>query len=146
MGHLREMAPVEASAIIYLRLWFSGPSSQAEVWNDFARLLGAEHGRGALRSFESLCDMCVRHGRRPLMRHDRNCSCVGADESCFANFIACAAEGDREYAMLIATLLVRPDMAPCLLGLAEDVGLAFKQMELRASSVSFPKVPAQTVH
>ncbi|GGE59835.1 hypothetical protein GCM10011517_29270 [Actibacterium pelagium] len=70
------------------------------------------------------------------MRHELACQCLGADESCFANLIAEAAEGDPEDAMLIATLLVRADMAPCLAALARDVGLALKRMSLRSRKAS----------
>ncbi len=66
------------------------------------------------------------------MRHSVQCKCLGADEACFANFIATAATGEREDAMLIATLLVRPDVAPLIVSLAADVGLAFMRMCLSA--------------
>jgi hypothetical protein len=76
------------------------------------------------------------------MRHSLQCKYLGADESCFANFIATAATGEREDALLIATLLVRPDMAPLIASLANYVGLAFKKMHLGApkdiSSKQFP--------
>lgn len=131
VGFLSELQGIEAASVIYLRLWTNGPESQAEVWNDFAQYLGATSGKRALKSFEDLCDLCARHGRRPLMRHSVSCKCLGADESCFANFIATAAEGDREDALLIATLLVRSDVAPIITSLAATVGLAFKRMRLR---------------
>ena len=56
------------------------------------------------------------------MRHSVTCKCLGSDESCFANFIATATDGQREDAMLIATLLVRADMAPLVASLAADFG------------------------
>lgn len=132
VGMITDLGPVEAGAVLYFRLWFDGPESQAQVWNDLAAGLGTSTGRAVLRSFEQLCDLCVRHGRRPLMRHDVTCRCLGSDESCFANFVASAADGEREDAMLIATLLVKPDLAPCLVAVAEDFGLALKRMALRA--------------
>lgn len=132
VGFLTELNAIEAASIIYLRLWCEGPGAQAQVWNDFSAGLGPDHGRKALKSFEELCDLCARHGRRPLMRHAIQCKCIGADESCFANFVATAATGEREDAMLIATLLVRPDVAPLIASLAADVGLAFKRMRLSA--------------
>jgi len=132
VGLVTELGPVEAGAVLYLRLWRDGPEAQLQVWNDFATALGPECGRKALRSFECLCDLCVQHGRRPLMRHHVSCKCLGGDEACFANFIGYASEGEREDALLIATTLVRPDMAPSLAGLAQDVGLALRQMAVRA--------------
>jgi len=124
----KSLDPVEAGAVLYLRLWCDGPSAQAQVWDDFSNMLGPTQGREALKSFETLCDLCIRHGRRPLMRHSVSCKCLGADESCFANFVAAAAEGENEDAIMIATLLVRPDMAPCLMAVAAQFGLALKRM------------------
>lgn len=132
VGFITELDGIEAASVIYLRLWCNGPESQASVWNDFASSLGATQGRKILQSFEDLCNLCTQYGRRPLMRHSVNCKCLGSDESCFANFIATAATGDRDDAMLIATLLVRPDVAPLITSLATDFGLALKRMNLRA--------------
>lgn len=132
VGFLTELDGIEAASVIYLRLWCDGPESQANVWNDFASSLGTDQGQKALKSFEDLCGLCSKHGRRPLMRHSVNCKCLGADESCFANFIGTAVMGERDDAMLIATLLVRPDVAPLLTSLATEFGLALKRMNLRA--------------
>ena len=131
VGYITELGPIEAAAVLYLRLWCDGPQAQSQVWNDFATALGPENGRKALKSFETLCDLCVRHGRRPLMRHHISCKCLGADESCFATFVGYASDGDREDALLIATTIVRPDMAPVLVGVAEAFGLALKRMVIR---------------
>lgn len=136
VGHIAELGPVEAGAIFYLRLWSDGPEAKSQVWNDFATALGAEKGRKALTAFETLSALCARYGRRPLMRHGLECKCVGADESCFANFIGYASEGAREDAMLMAINLVRPDMAPVLVGLAEEFGFALKRMAIKAERFS----------
>ncbi len=133
VGHLAELGPVETGAVLYLRLWADGPEAQGQVWNDFATLLGPSCGREALKSFEALCELCARYGRRPLMRHSVTCECVGADESCFANLIGYASEGAREDALLLAANMVRPDMAGALAGLAEEFGMALKRLSIRAS-------------
>jgi len=143
VGYVTEVGPVEAGAVLYLRLWCDGPDAQALVWNDFATALGAEGGRKALKSFECLCDMCVRQGRRPLMRHGVTCKCLGAEESCFANFIGYASEGEREDALPIATTIVRPDMAPSLVGLAQGFGVALKRMAIKAKQ---PITKSTTLH
>ncbi|MEM9267882.1 MAG: hypothetical protein AAGA78_02965 [Pseudomonadota bacterium] len=128
VGYVTELDPVESRAVLYLRLWCDGPGSQAKVWNEMATQLGPKRGRAALKAFERLCNLCVQHGRRPLVRHHVACKCVGADESCFANFIGYASEGQQEDALLIATTIVRPDMAPSLVRLAQEFGLALRQM------------------
>lgn len=132
VGFITELEGIEAASIIYLRMWCNGPESQTAVWNDFTSSLGTVHGKTALQSFEDLCRLCAKHGRRPLMRHSISCKCIGSDESCFANFIATAATGEREDAMLIATLLVRPDVAPQITALAANFGHALLQMNLCA--------------
>jgi hypothetical protein len=132
IGFVTELGGIEAASVIYLRLWCNGPDSQADVWNDFASHLGATQGRKALQAFEDLFRICSQHGRRPLMRHSVDCKCLGADEACFANFIATAATGERDDAMLIATLIVRPDVAPIITALASDFGHALMRMNLRA--------------
>ena len=132
VGLVTDLNGIEAASVIYLRLWCDGPDARARVWNDLATSLGTERGRCAVASFEDLCGLCTKHGRRPLMRHSVQCKCVGADEACFANFIAAAAAGGREDAMLIATLLVRADVAPSLTALATDFGLALMRMNLSA--------------
>lgn len=147
VGYVAELNAIEAGAVMYLRLWCDGPESQVVVTQDFFRRLGTHHGREALNSLEQLCSLCVSYGRRPLMRHQVDCKCLGADESCFANFVATASEGDREDAMMIATILVRADMAPCLVGLAQSVGLALKRMTLRTPPASdWPAPPNQVYH
>jgi len=132
VGYLAELDGIEAASVIYLRLWTDGPESREKVVTDFSLGLGDDQGRSAIKSFQQLCTLCSTHGRRPLMRHSVECKCLGADESCFANFIATAAEGDREDAMLFATLLVRVDMAPLVTACAVDFGLALKRMRLSA--------------
>ena len=132
VGFLAELDGIGAASIIYLRMWHNGPESQADVWTDLSSSLGADHGRKALKAFETLCSLCSQHGRRQLMLHAITCKCIGSDESCFANFIATAATGEREDAMLIATLLVRADFAPIITSLASDFGLALMLMNLRA--------------
>lgn len=146
MGFVTDLDGIEAASVIYLRLWSNGPDSQAQVWNDFASTLGAAQGRKALQSFEDLSRLCSRHGRRPLMRHSVNCTCIGADEACFANFIVTAATGDRDDAMLIATLLVRPDVVPLVTSLAADFGLALLRMNLCAPKEMRAGRPASSSH
>lgn len=148
VGFITELDGIEAASVIYLRLWCDGPDAQAQVCSDFTSNLGPDQGRKALKSFEDLCALCTRHGRRPLMRHSVQCKCLGADESCFANFVATAATGEREDAMLMATLLVRVDVAPLIASLAADVGLAFMRMRLSAPRdiATEPFETAKTLH
>ncbi|QQA43800.1 hypothetical protein [Pelagovum pacificum] len=143
VGFMDELSGIEAGAVVCLRRWFDGPEARAGVRADFARMLGTGHGSAAASALEDICTLCARFGRRPLMRHHATCRCLGADEACFANFIALAADGDREDAMLVATLLVRADIAPCLVTLAESLGLALRRLD-RTPSV--PEPASDTIH
>ena len=133
VGYLSELDGVEETSVIYLRLWADSARGKAEIWQDMATHLGPEKADRATDAFSQLCRLCGRYGRRPLMRHATNCKCLGADEACFANFVAAAAEGARDDAMLMATLLVRPDVAPLITSLATSFGLLLKQMNLAQS-------------
>lgn len=146
VGFLSELGPVEAGAVMFLRMWSEGPDARASVRQDFSTELGITQGRAAARSFSQLVDLCARHGRRPLMRHGVMCRCLGADESCFANFIGYAAEGAREDAMMMATLLVRADMAAPLTAAALDFGLALRRMAAKASRYTSPTSHSNTLH
>ncbi len=147
VGLLADLDAVSAASVIYLRMWCNGVRTQADVWNDLAGTLGPQRGRQALHSFEQLCDLCARHGRRPLVRHSLKCKCLGADEACFANFIATAVDGERDDTLLMATLLVRADIAPVIASLATEFGLALKQMNLAAPREAVEVRPPQsTLH
>ncbi len=142
VGHLQDYDAITAASIVYLRMWCNSADTQASMAHDLIATLGVGRGRKAVEAFAELCGMCVQHGRRPLCRHALHCKCVGADEASFAHFIAAATEGDRDDAMLIAILLVRPDVAPIITSLAADFGLALKQMNL-ATPRAIAQMPPQ---
>ncbi|WP_106746323.1 hypothetical protein [Yoonia maritima] len=147
VGQLSDQPRLEACIVLYFRMWCDGPDSQEAVWNDLSLGLGQAHGRATLKTLEQLFAICTEHRRRPLMRHAVGCSCLGADEACFANFVATATEGDREDALLIATLLVRADIAPLITSLASDLGLALKTMLMRGQPMPRAQAPAHaTLH
>ncbi len=132
---------------MYLRLWGDGAQGRADAASDFEIALGAECGRAAMMSLDRLCSLCAHHGRRPLIRHGLGCSCLGADENCFAQMIAAASEGSREDAMMMASLIVRPDFAPALASLSEELGLVLRRM---TASIPLPTTghhpPAALLH
>lgn len=146
IGYVSELGPIEAGAVLHLRRWCEGPEAWRSVSADLSAAVGPEQARRALGAFEELCNLCALHGRRPLMRHDPGCQCLGSDEACFANFIAVASEGEREDAILIATMIVRADMAPCLAGLAETFGLVLRRMAVRARPKGSASMNSTTLH
>jgi hypothetical protein len=130
VAHLAQLDALEAACVLYLRLWSDG--RQAQVISDLARGLGPVKARRAVDAFAQVCALCADYGRRPLMRHAVTCACIGADERCFAAFIATAAEGEPEDALMFATLLVRPDVAPLIASCAAEFGRALMRMNLVA--------------
>ncbi len=140
VGRLADLDPIEAGAVMYLRLWGDGVQGRADAASDFELALGLEHGRAAMMTLDRLCSLCAHHGRRPLVRHGLGCSCLSADENCFAQMIAAASEGAREDAMMMASLIVRPDFAPSLASLSEELGFALRRM---TASVPMPSTGHQ---
>lgn len=130
VGLVADLPPVEARAVRCLRTWCDGPEARDRISAEFSDSLGAQDGQGAFASLNDLCELCVRYGRRPLMRHKASCRCLGADEAAFAMLVANAADGARDDCMLMATLLVRPDLAPVVAALAQEAGLALKRQSL----------------
>ncbi|MFA3920731.1 hypothetical protein [Ruegeria hyattellae] len=126
VGRVDDLAPVEAGAVLFLRL--CGSNDRDEEPSDLRLMREVDAGSRALETLERICSLCAQHGRRPLMRHSLGCNCLGADENFFAQMIGAAADGGREDAMMLATLIVRPDFAPALAALSEEFGLALKTM------------------
>lgn len=129
--HLADLDPVEAASVLCLRSWFEGPEARAQIIGALALASGAEHATLLRDRLEALFDLFQSHSRRPLMRHDPECACVGADEACFAGLVGAATDGAREDAMLMAALILRADMAPMAAGLAQEVGLCLRRAGLR---------------
>ena len=130
VGHMCDLGAVEAAAVHFLRLWADGQNGRDAAVGELTAALGEKGGLATALAFEALFDLCARHGRRPLMRHDVLCGCLGADEACFATFISAAAEPAEEDAMMMAVLLVRADLAPILANLARDVGVSLRRFAL----------------
>ena len=106
VARLDGLPPLERRVIRCLRLWCAGPD-----------------GERLAASFGELLQITAGNARRPLLGHALDCPCAGGDECIFARFVALAAEGAREEAVLIAALLVRADLALGLASLAEGIGL-----------------------
>ncbi len=144
---LSELPEVEAGTVCFLRLWCESPESRGQVITDLNDLLGPAHVPLAVDSLGQMCDLFSRYARRPVMRHHSGCSCLGADEACFANLVAEAAAGHRDDAFLFVMLIVRADFAPALVGLAEQFGLALLVLKRRETSKVTLRVPDQaTIH
>ena len=136
VGRLMDLGPVEAGAVLYMRLSWTNPDALDLLERDFVPLLGLSAGQAAARGFLQMASLCQIHGRRPLCPHSQTCACLGGDEAWFAHLLASAAEGASEEALMMALLRVRADFAPVLAALAQDAGLALHRMTLRAVSAA----------
>lgn len=119
------------------------PALEAHLVRAFRRIdddEGPEGGGTATLSagFRDLLRLADLHAHRPLRRLAPGCMSVGADEAVLAHFVATAATGDREDAFLIATLLVRADIAPALVARAQMLGLAVLRLTLAGAAASCP--------
>jgi hypothetical protein len=123
VARLDGLPPLERRVIRCLRIWCAGPDGERAVRWEIARDGEAAECDRLARSFAELLQITAGNARRPLYGHALDCPCAGSDECIFARFVALAAEGAREEAVLIAALLVRADVAICLTAAAEAVGL-----------------------
>ncbi|MEK0162801.1 hypothetical protein VWX35_09355 [Phaeobacter sp. A36a-5a] len=150
VGLLTDLPALEAMAVRHLRHWFSGAETRIALRHQLQDLLGPVLGRQTYENFGRLCNFCVTEGRRPLVRHGMTCTCLGADENCFANLVAAAARGEYEDANLFAALIVQPRQAQRATVLAAKIGLVLDQLadrQARPSAHPAPLTPlSATLH
>lgn len=128
VARLDDLTEEEAWTIAAIRLWSEeGGAGNAALAEAVAGRIGRERGRRVSSLFGDLMTLMADHARRPILRHRPACSCVGADEAVIANFVTASTQGPREDAMLIATLLLRPDVAPLAVSLAQMLGLELRR-------------------
>lgn len=144
VANIEDMDPIEAASVRYFRLWFDGRRGQKEALEDFHAVFGQDVGNRHARQMRELLLAVVENSRRPLMHHQNCCQCVGADECAFANIMAAAAAGDREDTALFTSLLVRPDVAMCLSGLAQEVGMILRQLVSQNPHHKLHSIPQNT--
>lgn len=132
VGRLTDLSPWEADLILSLRLWMDGPEGQAEVWNSFARGFGGTGGRAELRAFETMLHHICTHARRPLMRRQPGCLCLGADEATLLTLAREASRGELTEAAMIASLMVPARHAERIAIMAAQVGQAMQTIARRA--------------
>jgi hypothetical protein len=118
----------QALMVRYLRDWCDSADGQIRVWSDLATRLGPARGQAALKAFEDMVAILLAFGRRPLVRHQANCTCVGSDEAVVALMVSTAASGAEEEAMMIGALLVRADMIRPLVDAAMRRGVILPEI------------------
>lgn len=128
IGVLNHMEAWEANLVLNFRLWCEGPQGQAQVWTEFRTALPATVAQCECQRFESLVTTLIASARRPLMRHDVGCQCVGSDECVFVNLVRTASDGCLQDAALIAALIVPPSLAEHVALLAGHVGACARRI------------------
>jgi len=145
MADIRGMQPLAALVIAALRGWNRGGAGAA------LEALRARMREGqAAAAMAAMCDLAGILGtarRRPLACHGPDCPCVGADEAAFARFVQEAALGEREDALLLASLMVEAHAITGLAEAAQRFGLHLHRATLRDTIALTGACPAgTTVH
>lgn len=146
VGMLADMPPLERGVVQLLRQWCDGEAGRIAVAEDFTALFGAEQAAVAVNNLAHLITLMVQMGRRPLMRHQVQCACLGGDESAFAQMVAAATAGDREDAMAFALTLLPPDIAFEAVQTAGYVGRAMLDIIHKISAGGSYFSPSATRH
>lgn len=132
VGHLNDLNTTARVAVFCIRN-FNGEQPLALA---LAPVVGNEDALTVAEQFLRITAFLQDHGRRALMCHSPNCMCLGADEALFAHFVTMVEAQEREEAFAAALLLIRADMAPCALALAEPFILAIRRGLTRSARKS----------
>jgi hypothetical protein len=145
VGQLSEQPAFEACIVTYLRLWADGEESQIRLQQMLIELCGPTRGVHMTKRWAELVALFAQFHRRSITHHALDYPRLGADEAWFANFMATAATGEREDALMLATLMIRHDIAPMLADLAQQFGLGLTQGLLQQGPAVGQGVP-ETLH
>ena len=144
VAHLPDLPGVQGLVIGCLRHWNRGGAAAA-----LAALRARMPEARACAAFDALQDLTetlATHIRRPLRCHAPQCHCVGLDEAAFARFVEEAALGEREDALMLASLLVAPRGILPLADAAARLGLDLHRAVLLDRSAKIPEPTSQTRH
>lgn len=144
VAQMNDMAGLPGMVIACLRHWNRGGAAAA------LGLLRAHMAEApACAAFEALQDLTEvlgPHIRRPLRCHAPQCHCVGLDEAAFARFVEEAALGEREDALMLASLLVEARGILPLADAARRLGLTLHRAVLRQREQCIPDPANRTRH
>lgn len=126
VGRIDDLSALAAWCVMALRQVMEGRDALRDALDGQA---GPARAAGVLAAFEALIDTIMAHARRPMMRRHAGCAGVGADEMTLAQLVQIAATGDREGALMLAMLIVRADVAPGLVAMAQEVGLGLMRLD-----------------
>ena len=142
VDNLKNVEIWEAELITNVRLWCSGLSGRARVYEIFTARLQPDVAIQELDLFERLLTLTSVYAHRPIVHHDVECACIGADEKIFVHLVDTACSGDLREASLIATLLVGAANAEQIALLAAQFGISIKKMVAGRSHLMSTEVPS----
>jgi len=128
-----------------LRYWSEGPEGAERIARMLRARLGVAVAERVQCALAEVFATIARHGRRNLVRHKVQCSCVGADEAVFAHFVMLAATGEREDAMLVGALMVEGPLLLTFTDAARRAGLELCRADLATGSLG-PERARATLH
>ena len=150
VGYLSELNQLEQNAILFLRYWSQCAKADHDLQNTFWATitydLGITKTRQAIDAFDEIFTLCVKYSRRPIMKHDLACKCIGGDESCFANIIGFAQDEELEDALLLASNLVAPKFASYLVTSARKFAASITKSERNPLEVEESYYQSYSVH
>jgi len=120
---LAGLSEAEALLVCGMRRMAEGPAGVRAWQAELAGAAGPEAAAAACEALRRMRDILAAHGRRTVMHHARGCACVGADEAVLAHVVMTSATGDRDEAMLLASLLVDGPVLVPLVEAAAQAGL-----------------------
>ena len=128
VGKMEYLSLEEYTIISFLRRYCDGEMSRQTLKKELIINLGYSAGEKTFDSLKNLFENIFHHGRRALIRHNIDCDCVGADESCLAQLILRAGNNYKEEAILISLLLMPPDFSAETVRLASEIGASIKNL------------------
>ena len=150
VGYLSELNQLEQNAILFLRYWSQCAKADHDLQNAFWSTITYDFGitktRQAIDAFDEIFTLCFKYSRRPIMKHDLACTCIGGDESCFANIIGFAQDGELEDALLLASNLVAPKFSSYLVTSAKKFATSITKSECNPPEVEESYYQSYSVH
>lgn len=137
-AHWSDRQKLEALSISLLRLWADGQAGRARMTAEIYETIGPQRGHRIVTLWAEFIEIYGLYQQDPSAPHAIYEDYLSIDEAYFAQFLAIAAEGDREEALLLAMSRVRPDAVLVLTNLATQIGLSLKQILLIRSATNRP--------
>lgn len=136
VDQMDQMDGLNRLTVAALRAWNAGGALRAHAL--FCDRMAEPMALAAFEALQDLTEVLGPHIRRPLRCHAPHCARVGLDEAAFARFVQEAALGEREDALLLASILVQARAILPLTDIAARLGLCLHRATLTAPRIPDP--------